>query len=722
MADGIELGKAYVQIIPSARGISGAITKEMQGETEQAGKEGGNHILSTMGKTIAAGAAAIGAAAGALVSASVKQFAEYEQLAGGAELLFGNAYSHIAGYAKNAWQSVQMSQNDYLNEANKYAVGLKDALKGNVLVAAQLTNDIITAQADIVAATGKDAESVANAFAGVMRGNYTMLDNLGIGIKGTQAGMEEVINKVNKWNKAQGEATHYQMGNYADMEQALVDYVKMQGLSGYAAMEAGDTIMGSLSSVKAAWDNVLVAMSDDNADFDGSMNALADSAAGFISNIIPRVESALKALPGLVKALAPIIIKELPGLISDLLPEVVNVAVLLLQSLVQELPGLIQTLIPVIITEAVNLINTLITMLPTLITTLVPALVDGVLLVVNTLVVELPGIIQTLLDALIEIAPVLIDGAINLLMGIIEALPVVINALLEALPGIIESLMQFLTDNFPTLLAGTIQLFMAFVQAIPVIIKSLVQNLPAILTAIWNALKGLAGMLWNDILQPAIEKIGEWASSLASKALEAGRTFLNNVISFFKELPSNVYNWLLNVISKVVSWGKELGSKFLSIGGDAVKGLWKGINDMVGWVVEKIKGLGSTILGAIKGILGIHSPSTEFAYIGQMMDEGLAKGVTAYTGLVENAVTDLADTATGTLQSEIAVSGSMDPGAINAGGNVYGRLLETAEAIYNKLDRLQVVLDSGELVGGISAKMDTALGNMQLQTARGLIV
>lgn len=721
MADGIEVAKAYVQVFPVAKGFMGALSDEVEPEAEKAGKSSGGHLLASMGKAIVAGAAVVAGAASALVTKSVQEFSEYEQLVGGAQLMFGDAYDFVAERAASAYKNVQMSQNEYLNQVNGFAVGLKASLGGDAEAAAELADKIIVAQADIVAATGKDADSISNAFAGIMRGNFTMLDNLGLGIAGTKEGMAQVVKSVNEWNKANGDATKYQMGNLADMEAALVQYVEMQGLAGYATKEAMGTITGSLSATQAAWSNVLVAMADDNADFDGALDGLIESATAFVGQIIPRIGQALKALPKLVEGVAPIIINELPGLIAELLPQVVTVAISLINAVIAVLPELINTLVPVAIDGLILLVNSLILSIPTLITTLVPAAVDGLLTVINAIIDALPMLVDSVLTALVESVPAIIQGAITLFMGIIQALPVVVDMLLTELPHIIDVLIGFLIDNYPVLIQGTIQLFMALVDAIPVIIKSLIKALPPILTAIWNGLKGLAGMLWNDILQPAIAKVGEWISSLGKKAIEAGKTFLNNVISFFKELPGNIYTWLLNTISKVVTWGKELGGKLLGIGENAVKGLWNGISNVVGWITEKIKGFGNTILGAIKGVLGIHSPSTEFAWIGEQIDLGLAGGITKNADAVADAIDGIATMATGTLTSDVAVMGSYN-NAIPAGtaqGAGLGQLINAVNTIAARLDKMQVVLDTGLLVGGITEQMDGALGSLQVQVQRG---
>lgn len=222
--------------------------------------------------------------------AAYTSYARYEQLAGGAQLMFGDAYDFVAEKARNAYKTVQMSQNNYLQQVNGFATGLKTALGGNVQAAAELADKVITAEADVVAATGNTQEAVQNAFNGIMKSNYTMLDNLQLGITPTKEGFQQLIDKVNEWNAENGEATSYTIDNLADCQAALVDYIEMQGLAGYAANEAAGTIEGSTASMKAAWQNLATGMADSNADMEGLTKDFVDSVFTAGKNIIPRVQ------------------------------------------------------------------------------------------------------------------------------------------------------------------------------------------------------------------------------------------------------------------------------------------------------------------------------------------------------------------------------------------------------------------------------------------------
>lgn len=318
-------------------------------------EKGISKLKGGLGIVAGVGAAAVGAAATGLVAigkASVAAYGEYEQLAGGAKLLFGDAYDYIEERSKDAWKNVQMSQNDYLQQANGFATGLKTALNGDSQAAAELADKIMTAEADIIAATGNSQEMVQNAFNGIMKNNFTMLDNLQLGINPTKEGMQDLIDQVNAWNAANGEATSYQLGNLADMQAALVDYVEMQGLAGYAANEAAETLQGSFAATKSAWDNLVSGFSNPDADVGALIDNLADSASTAFDNLLPIVGRAIEGIGNFITQAAPVLIEKIPGLIEQMIPAVLAGAASIVVSLVQALPNIALALVNAVMTIA----------------------------------------------------------------------------------------------------------------------------------------------------------------------------------------------------------------------------------------------------------------------------------------------------------------------------------------------------------------------------------
>lgn len=409
------------------------------GETSSRAETLANKLKGGLATAAKVGAAAVSAGGTAIVAVSkqaMAAYADYEQLVGGAELMFGGAYDFIADKAKNAYSTVQMSQNEYLRQVNGFATGLKTALGGNEQAAAELADKIINAEADVVAATGNSQEAVQNAFNGIMKSNYTMLDNLQIGITPTKEGFQDVIDKVNEWNAANGRATEYQIENLADCQSALVDYIEMVGMQGYASREAADTIQGSVASMKGAWENLLTGIADDNANFSELTSSFVDSVVTVGGNIIPRVN---------------VIIQGLTQLITEASQTIIPMAV---QILLENLPS--------IVAAGMDLIT---------------ALVNGVLDNIDLLISCVLELVDTIVDKLIENLPTLVDGGIKLIValagGLIEALP----QLAAKVPQIIQTIVKSLISGIPDILS---------------IGKDLIRGL-------WDGISSMGDWLWGCV-------------------------------------------------------------------------------------------------------------------------------------------------------------------------------------------------------------------------------
>ena len=320
--------------------------------------------LATAAKVGAAAVAAAGTAVVAIGKQSIEQYSEYEQLVGGAELMFGDAYDFVAEKAKNAYSTVQMSQNDYLRQVNGFATGLKTALGGNAQAAAELADKIVNAEADVVAATGASQEMVQNAFNGIMRSNYVMLDNLQLGITPTKEGFQEVIDKVNEWNAANGKATNYVIDNLADAQSALVDYIEMQGLQGYAANEAADTIQGSIASMKAAYDNFITGLGDENADMAELITNLLGSTVTVAENLLPVVERVLENIGVVVQEKGPEMIEKFVSYAIDKLPDIIELGMKMVIALVKGLAQNLPQLVTGVLNMAATIIKTLVDSIP----------------------------------------------------------------------------------------------------------------------------------------------------------------------------------------------------------------------------------------------------------------------------------------------------------------------------------------------------------------------
>ena len=586
--------------------------------------------------------AAIGGALAGLVAAGVKSYAQFEQLEGGARLLFGTGGKSVEEYAKsvgksvsevqaeydklkkaentvmensrNAYKTMGLSASQYLEQVNSYAVGLKSYLNGDSQAAADLANKIMTAQADIVAATGNTQEAVENAFRGVMRGNYTMLDNLQLGITPTKEGFQQVIDKVNEWNAAQGKATQYQMGNYADMEAALVDYVEMQGLAGYAANEAAGTITGSVASMKAAFDNFL--------NGSGSPEALAES----ITNVFKNIGDAITKL-------APNILSGVVTLIKTLLPQVVKMLVEGLPQLMDAVSSLIDSLLEMVsdTTAISNTVTTLINKFVEFITTNLPkileigvrvllALVKGITESIPTLIPTLVQCIITMQQTLLQHLPEIIIAGIQLLIGLIQGIVDAIPMLVDMLPMIIETTTSTLLDHLPELIMAGWQLTIALIEGLIKAIPQLLLATPKLIIA---------------VVKSIIEGV--------PKLIESAKELIGGLITGFTQSHPRLKEGAKNLINKIKEVLSQLPSKAISWAKDMIQGFVDGIKSKLAAVGNAAKGIANKIKSFLHFSKPDEGPLRDYETWMPDFVEGLAKGINKSSYMVENATASLAD-------------------------------------------------------------------------------
>ena len=271
---------------------------------------------------------------------------------------------------------------------------------------------------------------------------------------------------------------------------------------------------------------------------------------------------------------------------------------------------------PQVMTGIVELINGLIPQIPTFLNALLPPLIQGVVGLVQGLVTALPQILTVLSQMLPTIITSLINGFIQIANTLSAQLPTIIPTVINA---ILDGLLKIL-DNLPLLINAGVQLLVGLANGIVNAIPQLIDRLPEIIEALVNGITALIPTLIT-VAPTMMLKLG-WA--------------------LVKAIPQLVSK-IPEIIVAMVKGLKNGISDFIDIGGNLVKGLWQGISDKVDWIIGKIKGFGKSILNGIKSFFGIHSPSTEFAWIGKMNVIGLNEGMEDMKGTVENTFDDLFD-------------------------------------------------------------------------------
>ena len=547
-----------------------------------------NVAVRAIGAGIAAGAAGVAA----LTTQSVRQFSEFEQLVGGTELMFGEAYDYVMDRAQNAYSNVQMSQNQYLQQVNGFAIGLRTALGGNEQAAAELADRIVTAEADIVAATGNSQEAVQNAFNGIMRSNYTMLDNLQLGITPTREGMQEVIDTVNEWNETQGRVTEYTIDNIADVQSALIDYVEMQGLSGYASNEASETIQGSIASMKAAWQDLLVSFADPEADLSVRISNLVDTASTAFYNILPAALRAVSGIGTLIEQVAPMVEAQLPTLVDDLLPPVLNAAISLVEGVVNALPSILRA-----VTNA----------LPRLFNQLVPAILRVLPQLVRAGMDLLNGLMRALAQAMPTLVPLITDAVIQ----IVEIITSVENmeTLLECGLLIISAIGEGLAEAAPELAALVPQILANIAVALTDNSVLLVDTIISLGTSIGMTILGIIGSfmgLSQDEIQSRLVLVGNALFSFLSNAITRITNFFSNAKNYISSGISDISDFFADGIE---FWRELFVNGFTAIRDFIVNGVngWKNaisnaITAIRSFIIDGVNGWRITISSAIENI------------------------------------------------------------------------------------------------------------------------
>lgn len=236
--------------------------------------------------------AGLAVAAGAAVKI-VDSYADYEQLIGGVETLFKGSSKKLVKYAKSAYKTAGLSANDYMETATGFAASLVSSLGGDTEKAVELVDVAITDMADNANKMGSDIQSIQNAYQGFAKQNYTMLDNLKLGFGGTKEEMQRLLDEAEKLS-----GIHYDIGNYADIVNAIHVIQTEMDITGTTAKEAEGTISGSIAAFKSSVSNLLAGMGDANADVDQLTDNVVEAFKTMAGNIIPILQNIWDHLPG----------------------------------------------------------------------------------------------------------------------------------------------------------------------------------------------------------------------------------------------------------------------------------------------------------------------------------------------------------------------------------------------------------------------------------------
>ncbi len=601
-----ELGKAYVQIIPSAKGISGSISSAIAPEAVSAGQSAGLGLGSTLSKVAVGAIAAAGI--GKAIGAAITEGGALQQSIGGIQTLFKESAQTVINYAQKSYKTAGVSANEYMENVTSFSASLISSLGGNTKEAAELANTAMIDMSDNANKMGTDMESITQTYQSLARGNYAMLDNLKLGYGGTKSEMERLMRDAEKLT---GE--HYTVGDFADTVKAIHAVQESMDITGTTAKEASETLTGSFASMKAAFKDVLGNLADGELDITPSLQGLAETTATFLfGNFIPMVGRIFASLPSailtFIKAAIPAFAQGLQNLF--------NGAGLKIDFSFIDFSGikdLIDNILPALKAEFDSFISAV-----------QPALepLGQAFQGLGSAIVQLWNALQPVLSALATV----LKPAFEWLGTYIGT---VVNVALQGLSFVIEDLksrIEFLTSivNF-------------IVQAF--------QTGISVFESVWNWISNLSssfsglsvvGQFLSNIMSSAwatIQNAVQTASSVISGAVSWIQSVFNNVAvvaDYVKGVISTAWNAVMNVINTV----KNIITSAMSSASGA-------FNSFSGTV--------SAVSGAVSGVIGgIRNTINSLAHInlvdaGKAIMNGFLNGLKSVWGNIQNFVGGIAD-------------------------------------------------------------------------------
>lgn len=239
---------------------------------------------------------------------AISSYADYEQLVGGVDTIFKSASGKVQKYASEAYKTAGISANQYMETVTSFSASLIQSLEGDTEKAAEVANQAIIDMSDNANKMGTSMQSIQNAYQGFAKQNYMMLDNLKLGYGGTKTEMERLILDAEKLDQT-FRATRNTNGDltmsYADIVEAIHIVQTDMDITGTTAKEAGETISGSVASMKSAWANLVAGLGSDTADMDKLIDDFVKSADTALDNLLPVAERAFLGLIDVAMKMLP---------------------------------------------------------------------------------------------------------------------------------------------------------------------------------------------------------------------------------------------------------------------------------------------------------------------------------------------------------------------------------------------------------------------------------
>ncbi|UTG79901.1 phage tail protein [Lactococcus lactis] len=639
-----ELGQAYVQIMPSAKGISGSMSGILDPEAESAGNSAGLKIGSALKVAAIAGVVATGAALGKLISSSLSEGADLQQSLGGVETLFKDNADKVKKYATEGYRTAGMSANAYMETVTGFSASMIKSLNGDTAKAADLSNQAIVDMSDNANKMGTNIGDIQNAYQGFAKQNYTMLDNLKLGYGGTKEEMQRLLTDAQKLT-----GQKYDISNFSDITQAIHAIQTEMDITGTTAKEAATTFSGSFDSMKAAMSNVLGNLSLGR-DLQGPLNALVSTTSTFLfGNFIPMVGNIFKALPSAISTLVSSAGKELSSKLGlsigsgmsgfgEKITKTIAPIIDGFKVAFGQLPALFNTVVSSV-TPIITKIGTAFTQLDfsgiqSLISSIIPAIQTGF--------TTMMGIVGPALDTLISSFVKMWNAIQPLATVIAGALMPAFQVLGAFIGGVLKGAMIALAGTFDTIrvvvgfltpiISAVVNVFKAFAPVLATVAQWVGTAIGffASLGSAGTSLKGLISSAWTNMRSVISTVVGGIGSSIRTAqgvftSLKTAGNSLKDGIHLAFLYMQNIISSVGNVIKSIIN---GIRGTFSSLG-SAGNGMKSAVSGAFSAMRGAISGAASGIRGIIDGIKGVFQSlgSINLASAGRAIIDGFIGGL-----------------------------------------------------------------------------------------------
>lgn len=621
-----ELGKAYVQIIPSAKGISGMIQKEMGGEVASAGVSAGESLGSKMMGAVSGVIAAAGI--GQAIGASINEGAALQQSLGGIETLFKGSADKVKGFANEAYKTTGLSANAYMENVTGFSASLLQSLGGDTDKAAETANMAMIDMSDNANKMGTSMESIQLAYQGFAKQNYTMLDNLKLGYGGTKQEMQRLLSDAEKLT-----GVKYDMNNLSDVYSAIHAIQENLDITGTTAREASTTFTGSFESMKAAAQNVLGKLSLGE-DIQPALQALMETTSTFLfGNLIPMIGNILKQIPNLI-------LGGIKGVFSGIFGE----------GLGSIMGGIVTALGSAFLAfKAFSAVSGLLSGIPAVLTTIKTA-VTGLFTAMSANPIGIAiAAIAALTAGLVyfftqtEMGRQIWQGFMDWFSGVWQSVAPVLT---EVWNGIVETATT-VWNNMMAVVGPIIQAVVDFIKSVWDGIslwwtenQGLIQQT---FTTVWNAIQTVI-----QTVMPIIQSIIETAMNILAPFIEATWNNICTVVTTVWELIKIAIQTAMDVISGIIKAVMAIINGDWGTAWNAIKGvgeaIWKGLSAAGKAIFDGFAQILSNIWNTIKSVASSAWEGLKSTVLGLI--DGLVQGAQRAWESMKQGVSDLVSNVT----------------------------------------------------------------------------